>query len=234
MYKISIIEDDNTALQAILLELDEYMSNNNLEYKVTSFTNAENFLSTYNSDTDIVFMDIELPGINGMEASKLLRKKDKKVILVFVTNMASFAIDGYQVDALDFIVKPLKKATFIMKMNRIIEKANLKKDDFLSVSYNREIILINISLLMYVEVTDHYIYFHLIDKDYKIRGSLSHFENQLKQKFFLRCNNYTLVNPLYIKSVNQDNVIIEKGRIPISRQRKKAFLEGLSNYLGHN
>ena len=169
-----------------------------------------------------------------MEASKLIRQKDQKVIIVFITNMASFAIDGYQVNALDFILKPLKVATFDMKMDRIIEKASLNQDSFLSISYNRQIILINVSKLIYVEVMDHYLFFHLVDKDYKIRGSLSSYEEELSKKYFLRCNNYCLVNPFYIISIDQDNIIIEKGKIPISRNRKKVFLDGLSSYLGRN
>ena len=94
--------------------------------------------------------------------------------------------------------------------------------------------MINVSKLIYVEVMDHYLFFHLVDKDYKIRGSLSSYEEELSKKYFLRCNNYCLVNPFYIISIDQDNIIIEKGKIPISRNRKKVFLDGLSSYLGRN
>lgn len=234
MFKISIIEDDNDNCKTLVDALNNYMKKKNLDFQINSFSNAENFISTYSNDVDIIFMDIELPGINGMEASKLIRQKDQKVIIVFITNMASFAIEGYQVNALDFILKPLKVATFDMKMDRIIEKASLNQDSFLSISYNRQIILINVSKLIYVEVMDHYLFFHLVDKDYKIRGSLSSYEEELSKKYFLRCNNYCLVNPFYIISLDQDNIIIEKGKIPISRNRKKVFLDGLSSYLGRN
>ena len=124
MFKISIVEDDNNNCKTLVDALNNYMKKKNLDFQVNSFSNAENFISTYCNDVDIIFMDIELSGINGMEASKLIRKKDQKVIIVFITNMASFAIEGYQVNALDFILKPLKIATFDMKMDRIIENTS--------------------------------------------------------------------------------------------------------------
>ena len=93
MFKISIIEDDNDNCKTLVDALNNYMKKKNLDFQINSFSNAENFISTYSNDVDIIFMDIELPGINGMEASKLIRKKDQKVIIVFITNMASFAIE---------------------------------------------------------------------------------------------------------------------------------------------
>ena len=93
MFKISIIEDDNDNCKTLVEALNNYMKKKILDFQINSFPNAENFISTYSNDVDIIFMDIELPGINGMEASKLIRQKDQKVIIVFITNMASFAIE---------------------------------------------------------------------------------------------------------------------------------------------
>lgn len=234
MFKISVVEDDFDARNTIVSALNEYSKSHNLLFQIMVFDNADNFIATYKNDVDIIFMDIELPGTNGMDATKIIRKKDQKAIIVFVTNMASYAVEGYQVNALDFILKPLDKSTFDMKMNRIMEKAKLNQDVFISITYNHQIVLINISELIYVEVVDHYLYFHLTNNEYKIRGSLNSYENDLARKGFLRCNNYAIVNPFYIIGINQDNVIIKNGKISISRQRKKAFLESLANYLGRN
>lgn len=234
MFKISVVEDDFDARNTIVSALNEYSKSHNLLFQIMVFDNADSFIATYKNDVDIIFMDIELPGTNGMDATKIIRKKDQKAIIVFVTNMASYAVEGYQVNALDFILKPLDKSTFDMKMNRIMEKAKLNQDVFISITYNHQIVLINISELIYVEVVDHYLYFHLTNNEYKIRGSLNSYENDLARKGFLRCNNYAIVNPFYIIGINQDNVIIKNGKISISRQRKKAFLESLANYLGRN
>lgn len=234
MFKISVVEDDFDTRNRIVSALNEYSKAHNVLFQISAFDNADAFVSTYKHDVDIIFMDIELPGINGMDATKLIRKRDQKVIIVFVTNMASYAVEGYQVNALDFILKPLDKSTFEMKMNRIMDKAKLNQDVFISISYNHQTVLINISELIYVEVVDHYLYFHLTKNEYKVRGSLNSYEDDLTRKGFLRCNNYAIVNPFYIIGINQDNVIIRNGKISISRQRKKAFLESLANYLGRN
>lgn len=83
MFKISIIEDDNDNCKTLVDALNNYMKKKNLDFQINSFSNAENFISTYSNNVDIIFMDIELPGINGMEASKLIRKKESKSYYCF-------------------------------------------------------------------------------------------------------------------------------------------------------
>ena len=123
MINIAFVEDDLNFLELFNSFCDEYAADNKLDFNYHHFGNAEVFLEKCKTTAfDLVFMDIELPGLNGMETSKKLRQMDSKVVIVFVTNMASFAIEGYQVNAFDFILKPLVKQTFFMKMDRIVEK----------------------------------------------------------------------------------------------------------------
>ena len=104
MFKIAIVEDNRAAMEKLQGYLERYAQENNEKFDIASFGDALAFLDSYRRIYDMVFMDIELPFINGMEAAQRLREIDKQVVLLFVTNMAQFAVKGYEVDALDYLV----------------------------------------------------------------------------------------------------------------------------------
>ena len=106
MLRCAIVEDSPRELEHLKECLARYSAERDIPLETTAFGDAASFLEHYRADYDIVFMDIELPGINGMEAAHRLREIDQQVILIFVTNMAQFAVKGYEVDALDYIIKP--------------------------------------------------------------------------------------------------------------------------------
>ena len=107
MYKFAIVEDNEAAAEKLAGFLERYANENNEVFEIIKFHDALDFLDGYRTVYDAVFMDIEMPGIDGMEAAHRLRRLDQKVILVFVTNMASYAVKGYEVNATDYIVKPV-------------------------------------------------------------------------------------------------------------------------------
>ena len=233
MINIAFVEDDLNFLELFNSFCDEYAANNKLDFNYHHFGNAEVFLEKCKTTAfDLVFMDIELPGLNGMETSKKLRQMDSKVVIVFVTNMASFAIEGYQVNAFDFILKPLVKQTFFMKMDRIVEKIKSEEDCFISLSYAHQQKLININELVIVDVRDHYIEFVLKHETVRFRGSLKNYEEQLYAFGFLKCNNHSLVNPRFIIRVDKDMLIMRDYQTEITRNKKKQFLESFALYLG--
>ena len=118
--KIAIVDDDKDFIQKMREYIARWQTENNTPCTVQSFTNAVNFLEPYSADWDIVFLDIEMPLMNGLEAAKKLRKTDKSACLIFVTSMAQYAINGYEVDALDYVIKPVSYTLFCDKMQRAI------------------------------------------------------------------------------------------------------------------
>ena len=114
MRNVAVIEDEKSASDALGQHLKRYGAETGEEFKIYVFPDAETFLQNYKADYDVVFMDIELPGMNGMTAARELRKLDGKVVLVFVTNMSQFAVGGYEVGAFDFILKPVNYSSFFL------------------------------------------------------------------------------------------------------------------------
>ena len=122
MLRCAIVEDSPRELEHLKECLARYSAERDIPLETTVFGDAASFLEHYRADYDIVFMDIELPGINGMEAAHRLREIDRQVILIFVTNMAQFAVKGYEVDALDYIIKPAQYGPLSIKLDRAAQR----------------------------------------------------------------------------------------------------------------
>lgn len=140
MLRCAIVEDTAQELEHLQNGLKRYSAERALPLNVTAFGNAADFLEHYCADYDIVFMDIELPGLNGMEAAHRLREIDRQVILIFVTNMAQYAVKGYEVDALDYIIKPAQYGPLSIMVGLYVP---LCKQFFSPAVYNVLITVIN-------------------------------------------------------------------------------------------
>ncbi len=232
MIRIAIVEDNQEENDKLFSYLKKYSSDNSIQFEIKQYLAAEPFLNS-EDHFDIVFMDIELPKINGMDASVELRKKDKDITIIFVTNMAAFAIKGYEVDALDFILKPIRYESLERKFKKAVDSIISKKEGKLTLSINHSLKVFHLSDILYIEVLDHNVCIHTKNGDYSTRCSLNKLEEELKDKNFFRCNNYCLVNLGAITEVDHDEIKIGNNRLKISRARKKEFTTTLCNYLGH-
>lgn len=177
-------------------------------------------------------MDIEMPTMNGLEAARLLREKDKSVVLIFVTNVARFAVDGYTVDAADFLVKPVEKANLRVKLVRALNKIDNGRGERMIIRCKTGAYVETVSRIKYVEVMDHKLLFHTVDKTVVSTGSLSKVELQLKSYGFSKCNSCYLVNLDYVTEINDRTVHVGGDRLVMSRARMKPFMKDLANRLG--
>ena len=242
MYQIAIVDDD--ARDAALLRslLCRYAEESGCgELRITCSEDGAAFLRGFTPAYDIVFFDIDMPGINGIEAAKKLREVAPDIAIVFVTNMAQYAIKGYEVEADDFVVKPVGYYDFSMKLDRVLKKLNGKDEDRIVVNNDGVLKYIAVRDIRYVEVIKHKVAYHTVEGVYEARGTLKKAEAQLPEGTFAKCNNYCLVNLRYVSSVKGYNVTLSRGRgerecdeLPISHPRKKDFVKALGRYLGEN
>ena len=120
MIQIAIADDDAVFLAKIEKYVRKYQEENNTDIQLTTFSDAKELIEGYHPVYDIVILDIEMPGMNGMEAAEKIRQTDENVVLMFITNMIQYAIRGYSVGALDFVMKPVNYYTFSLKLTRAI------------------------------------------------------------------------------------------------------------------
>ncbi len=233
---IAIVEDEIEWQNTLKNYLETFLGQKNVSFQTSVFKDGEEFLSSYERGSfGLVFMDIEFgkDKANGMETSKKLREIDDEVVLIFVTNLAKFAIDGYSVDALDFIVKPLSYDPFRMKMERaykIISSRMRERNVLIPVENGSKKILAKD--VYYVEISNHDLFYHTKDDEYKVRSSLKAAMELLDGLSFAQCNSCYLVNLEYVERIEKDSVILNNGNnLKMPRTRRKEFIEALGNYL---
>ena len=221
MLKAAIVEDDDRAAAELKRYLRRYADETGAKIDADVYGDALSFLAAY-SGYDIVFMDIELPDYDGMRAAKKLRETDKTVVIVFVTNMRRYAVEGYEVGALDFMMKPVGWQSFRTLMGKA-EKV---------VYSNRDAKLLDAKEIYFVEVTRHHLVFHTVSGDYDMYGDLVSMEKVLPERSFARCNSCYLVNLRYVRAVEGDTVNVSGYELKISRPKKKEFLQRIAGYIG--
>lgn len=174
-----------------------------------------------------------MPGVDGMSATKELRRLDKNVKIIFVTSLAQYAIKGYEVNAFDFVVKPVNYYTFAMKLDRLMENYREKEGASIIIKANNSFIKTPVSDIKYIEVSDHKLIVHTISNDFETYDTLSNYLNLLKNEPFALCNRCYLVNLKYVNKVNKDAVYIGNNCIQMSRRKYKEFMHSLNKYLGN-
>ena len=177
---VAIVEDSKDDLANCLSLLDRYSKEKHITFDIQTFENGDAFLMRFKSQYDFIILDINLSAMNGIDVARNIREKDEEVIIMFATNLAKYATHGYEVDAVDFVLKPLTYASFYLRLERVMKKLNKKPDSFLVVPSDGGFNKINIDDVLYVEVIAHDIIFHMVNNDDIITsGTLKRYEEKL-------------------------------------------------------
>lgn len=232
MIKIAVVDDEEKE-QKILVKFFNMLSDEiREEISVYTYKSGEALLEVYDYSWDLILLDIQMDGKDGISIAKNIRLIDNQVILVFVTQMAQMAIKGYEVQAMDFILKPINYYPFALKMRNIINIINNKKSRNIIIKTSDGLRKISSDNLYFAEVDRHYTTYYTNEGIFTQKASLKELESKLEGLSFMRCNHCYLVNLKYVDAVNKDDVKIAGRWLKISRMRKKEFLEALANYMG--
>lgn len=228
--RIAIVEDDEVASATLSSYLQRYAKENSIQFKTQVYGNAISLLNSYKAEFDIIFMDIRMPYINGMDAAHRLRALDQKVILIFVTSLTQYAVAGYEVDALDYIIKPVNYYDFALKLSRAVKRIPKVQSSQLIISTDAGIVRLDPDDIRYVETQGHHLIYHTLSGEYTQYSSLNKLEEKLEGFSFARCNSCYLVNLQYVRNVKGYVLTLDCGELKISQPRKKAFLQALSAF----
>lgn len=228
---VAIVEDQPEDYETLKEFVERYGAERSLSFNIAHFSSGITFIEKYRGDYDIVFMDINMPNQSGLDTAKELRKIDDKVILIFITNLAQFAIKGYSVNAFDFVPKPINYVEFSTLFKRAITKNDHEKKSEIIIKSNRKIMKMDSSSLIYVEVVNHNLLFHTIDETISAWGSLSNVYNELSKFGFVKVSNSLIVNIRHVKNVNGYEITLDNDKLLyLSRGEKKGFYDVFASF----
>lgn len=231
MIQLAIVEDENSYADQLIEFVKKYQSESGKAFKITRFKDGDEITNGYRGQFDIILMDIEMKLMDGMTAAEEIRKLDQDVIIMFITNMTNYAIRGYQVDALDYVLKPVSYFAFSQKLGRAISKMKNKSTKTISIEMQSGVKKLDIDNVFYIESEGHNLNFYTSGGEFSIRGKLKDFEEQLVPYNFFRSNKGYLVNLKYVDGVENGSCLIAGKQLLISRARKNDFMTALTEYM---
>ena len=232
MYRIAIVEDDRAYMEQIKEYCQRYARERGVPMQTLCFFDGLEFLDAFRGGMDAVFMDIAMPHMNGMECARRLRSIDDATPLIFVTSMAQYAIRGYEVNAMDFIIKPVEYDEFTVKMDKIIRYLRRYGGNVITVKTKDEVRVLNVRDVTFIEIYTHNLKYHTRTETLETLGKLSALEEDPAFSHFVRCSQSYLVNCAYITAIGQETMTVDGNAVPIARRKRKECMEKIAQVLG--
>lgn len=231
MIRIAIVEDDKNYADSLKKYIRRYEEESGRHFLTAVFQDGEDIVENYTADYDIILMDIEMRFMDGMTAAEEIRKHDSEVVIIFITNMPQYAMKGYAVEALDYVLKPINYYAFSQRIDRALSRLTHRSRKYLSISYKGGIKKLDISDILFIEVQNHDLIYHTKTGDFLVRGTMKEAEESLREEPFFRCNKCYLINLEYVSSLEDNCVMVGKEQVQVSRARRKELLDVLNNYI---
>lgn len=234
MIRIGIVEDDPASIDRLLSHLDRFQRERGERFHVGAFRDGIDVLEEYRPDWDVLLLDIEMPRVDGMTAARRIREVDPEVVIVFVTASPHYAISGYEVGAMSYLLKPVSFAAFAQEMDRcLVRLRSRERRTVLFTTTDGARHRVDVADILYAESIKHTVVVHTLERDHVVTGALKALEAELADDGFFRCNSGFLVNLRHVTGVEGSDCRVRGGtRLQVSRPRKKDFLAALAEYIG--
>ena len=232
MIRIAMVEDEAAVREQLQGYIQRYTRQYGTEFAVTEFSDGVEILDAYRPVYDIVLLDVEMKHLDGMETARRILELDRDVVLLFITNMAQYAIKGYAVGALDYVLKPVPYFAFSQQLQKAEEKLRRRARHYLAVPVEGGLRRLDTAQIYYMESEGHRVHFYTEEGEFAAPGALKTFEEKLADLPFARCNSGYLVNLAQVKSVQQGLAQVGPYELQVSRPKRKSFLAALADYIG--
>lgn len=230
MIKIAICDDDITSIETLKQHITTYP---NACFKIETFLSGSALLS-YEDSFDIIFLDIDMPNINGIETAKQLRKKDKKVLLIYITNYSDYSVFAFAVHAFSYLLKPVSQQQVHQQLKEVFEYRNPFEITSLTFETKEGVIHVKKDEILYFEYLNRKIYMYTKDMCYTLNGKISTLEKELELDGFYSPHKSFLVNMLAIYSIKGNDIYLSNQKtIPLSQKKAAAFKRQLNIYLSN-
>lgn len=233
MIQIAIVEDEREYASLLEQYLERYERESCQEFRITMFRDGDEIVENYRGQFDIILMDIEMEFMDGMTTAQEIRKTDQEVIIIFITNMAQYAIQGYAVDALDYVLKPVSYFAFTQRLGRAIARMKKRETKYVTINARTSVAKVPVNDIYWIESQGHRLTYHTSGRQYESTvNSMKEIEESLRAEHFFRCNKCYLVNLAHVRGMDDGCAIVNGSKIPVSRAKKSEFQKALTNYMG--
>jgi DNA-binding LytR/AlgR family response regulator len=231
LMRIAIVEDslpDETLLEDLL---KQYFLREKIKADITSYTSGEDFFVDWPLELDMVFLDIQMGTMNGIQVAEKIRETNDKVILVFLTNNPQYSLAGYSVEALDYLIKPVTPELLERLLSRVIRRLGGADHTRITIHNADGYFVINLADIQFFELENRRMIIHTRTGDISCQATIQSMEEQLPATFF-RCHSAFLINLLAVESLKGQDAVVGGKLIPISKHRRREFIRALTETIG--
>lgn len=228
----AVVDDVPKDAQLLAEYLRQFQTEHGISMQIHVFYSSVDFLEGYDSQYDIVFLDIEMPGSDGLTTAREIRSKDDAVAIIFITNMAQYAIHGYEVNAVDFMVKPVGYFNFSQKLEKAMRFFQKHTPRTVLLSGEDGVTRLPAADIWYVEKDQDYLIYHTKQGIFRKRGTMKAEKEVLQGLPFEECTVGCLVNLDMVQRIGKEHVYLREVQLPLSRRLKKAFTQSYIDFVG--
>ena len=222
--KLAIIEDEQVHSELLAAYLEKWGAERSVSFCIKAFSSAESFLFAWEEerDFDVLFVDIQMKEMNGMEMAKRIRGQDPDIVIIFTTGLPEYMEEGYEVEALHYLLKPISRDKLEHCMDRALKRGS--RDRFLLVQTREEMVKLSIERILYVEARGHGCVIEYSSQTGKtcraeITESISELEQKLGDEDFVKCHRSYLCRTGSIQRIDKTEIVLDNGsRVPVSRR----------------
>ena len=229
---IAIIEDSGQELSLLERCLQSYLSSRQVYRVIDTYTSGEAFLENSPSKSyDLVFLDILMEGISGIEVARKIRETDSECLLIFISSSKEYALQGFEVRAFDYLLKPLSEERFQKTMD-LCQNELAKHIRYIEVKESRTLVKIPLNEIIYTDYYNHYIQIHTAARLIRSYQQFDVFSPLLLcYPQFLCCYRNCIVNMDHVDSVDKHDFVMENGeRVPITRGNRNSIYQQYADY----
>lgn len=229
---VGVCEDDLIHSNILVNHIKDILILKEINFEIYTFKSGEEMLSNYPNRLDILFLDIQMKNLTGMDTARKLREFDKKVEILFTTSVSDYVYEGYEVRAYRYLLKPINYETIDKHLSECIFNILEKEDNYLIINNKNNITKIMLDDIFYIETQGRELIIHKKESEYIVKMSMRKIERLLKGRKFFRCHNSFMINLNKVDSIDKSIVYICDNEIPVSKHRIQSLKKELTNLLG--
>lgn len=232
MIKAAIVEDAPEQRAQLRDYVEQFFAQHGEPVQVLEYEDGLAVVEGYPEGLQLLLLDIDMPRMNGLDAAQAVRERDESVLIIFITNMVQYALRGYAVDAMDFMIKPVTAYSCRPTFERVLKRLRQHRGQRIEVKCHKNTVVVNLNDLEYAETAGRGLLLHLKSGPLTVSESIQSFETRTQGMGLFRCHTSFLVNIAFVDRLDKADALVAGQRIPVSKYRRGDFLLAMAQYMG--